>query len=164
MTLEPGPLSRRSLLKATALSLLAAGPLSACGGGSGTQISFHQSKPEVIGYFDELLKKFNAEHPNLDVTHDATTSLVAGFVRERPPDLALENFLLDVGNFVTRGALADLSGLPEASTIDPNVEAEVRQYASYQDETSVLPYSVTAAGVIYNKKLFEDNNQQIPTT
>jgi raffinose/stachyose/melibiose transport system substrate-binding protein len=164
MTLEPGPLSRRSLLQATALTALAAGSLTACGGGGGTQIRFHQSKPEVIGYFDELLKKFNSAHPKVDVTHDATTSLVAGFVRERPPDLALENFLLDVGNFVTRGALADLSGLPEARTIDPNVEAEVRQYASYKDETSVLPYSVTAAGVIYNKALFEKNGQQIPTT
>jgi raffinose/stachyose/melibiose transport system substrate-binding protein len=147
------------------LSALGVGSLSACGrGGDTTAITFHQSKPEVIGYFDELLKQFDVDHPNLDVTHDATTSLVAGFVRERPPDLALENFLLDVGNFVTRGVLADLSALPEAGTIDPNVQAEVRQYASYKDETSVLPYSVAAAGVIYNKALFEQHGQQIPRT
>ena len=164
MTLEPGPLSRRSVLKAMALPAVAVGPLSGCGGGDGTAIRFHQSKPEVIGYFDELLKTFHSKHPDLEVTHDATTSLVAGFVRERPPDLALENFLLDVGNFVTRGALDDLSDLPEAQQIDPTVEAEVRQYASYGDETSVLPYSVTAAGVIYNKALFEENGQQVPTT
>jgi raffinose/stachyose/melibiose transport system substrate-binding protein len=157
-------LSRRTLLKTSSLSALMAGVLSGCGGGDTTAIRFHQSKPEVIGYFAELIKRFNESHPNLDVTHDATTSLVAGFVREQPPDLALENFLLDVGNFVTRGALADLSDLPEAELIDPVVQEEVFQYASYQDETSVLPYSVTAAGVVYNKALFEDNGLEIPTT
>jgi len=161
------PVTRRTLLKAGSVSALGIGTLSACGsGGAGgtTDLSFHQSKPEVIGYFDELIKKFNAAHPKLDVTHDATTSLVAGFVREQPPDLALENYLLDVGNFVTRGALSDLSDLPEAKMIDPLVRDEVRQYASYRDETSVLPYSVTAAGVVYNKSLFEKHQQQVPTT
>jgi raffinose/stachyose/melibiose transport system substrate-binding protein len=160
-------LSRRSLLRATVLSALGAGALSACGtgGASGsTAIRFHQSKPEVIGYFDEVLKDFSATHHEVQVTHDATTSLVAGFVRERPPDLALENYLLDVGNFVTRGALSDLSDLPEAKLIDPAVQDQVRQYASYRDETSVLPYSVTAAGVVYNKALFEKHGQAIPTT
>jgi raffinose/stachyose/melibiose transport system substrate-binding protein len=159
--------SRRSLLKAAALTGLTLGPLSACGneGGAGsTSIRFHQSKPEVIGYFDELLKTFSSSHPKVNVTHDATTSLVAGFVREQPPDLALENFLLDVGNFVTRGTLSDLSDLPEAKTIDPDIQAQVRQYASYREETSVLPYSVTAAGVIYNKALFEKHDQQVPAT
>jgi raffinose/stachyose/melibiose transport system substrate-binding protein len=154
-------------MKMAALSALGVGTLTGCGSGTtgGTAaIRFHQSKPEVIGYFDELLKQFSTSHSNLTVTHDATTSLVAGFVRERPPDLALENFLLDVGNFVTRGALSDLSDLPEAQLIDPAVQDQVRQYASYRGETSVLPYSVTAAGVVYNKSLFEKHDQQIPTT
>jgi raffinose/stachyose/melibiose transport system substrate-binding protein len=114
--------SRRTLLRAASLSGLTIGALSACGSdgaGGTTAIRFHQSKPEVIGYFDDLIKQFNASHPNLDVTHDATTSLVAGFVRERPPDLALENYLLDVGNFVTRGALSDLSDLPGRSRSTP---------------------------------------------
>lgn len=160
-------LSRRSLLKAAALSALGGGSLSACGAGGAagtTTIRFHQSKPEVIGYFDELLKRFNATHARVRVTHDATTSLVAGFVRERPPDLALENFLLDVGNFVTRGALSDLSDLPEAKEVNPGIQDQVRQYAHYGNETSVLPYSVTAAGVVYSKDLFEKHDQQIPTT
>jgi raffinose/stachyose/melibiose transport system substrate-binding protein len=164
MTSAAAPLSRRSVLKAAALSAVATGPLSACGAGDGTAIRFHQSKPEVIGYFDDLIQQFNASHPKLDVTHDATTSLVAGFVRGRPPDLALENYLLDVGNFVTRGALSDLSDLPEAKLIEPSVQAQVAQYAEYKGETSVLPYSVTAAGVIYNKALFEKHGQSIPST
>jgi raffinose/stachyose/melibiose transport system substrate-binding protein len=164
MTSAAAPLSRRSVLKAAALSALAVGPLSSCGDGGTTAIRFHQSKPEVIGYFDGLVKQFNSSHPTLHVTHDATTSLVAGFVRERPPDLALENYLLDVGSFVTRGALSDLSDLPEAKLIEPSVQAQVAQYAEYKGETSVLPYSVAAAGVVYNKALFEKHQQGIPTT
>jgi raffinose/stachyose/melibiose transport system substrate-binding protein len=160
-------LSRRSLLKAASLSAMGAGAFSACGTGGeagATAIRFHQSKPEVIGYFDELIKKFSASHPKIDVTHDATTSLVAGFVRSRPPDLALENYLLDVGGFVARGALTDLSDLPEAKLIKPDVQALVGEYANYKGETNVLPYSVMAAGVVYNKKLFRKHDQQVPTT
>jgi raffinose/stachyose/melibiose transport system substrate-binding protein len=158
--------SRRSVLKAAALSAFAGPALAACGAaGEGGRLRFYQSKPEVIGYFDQLIADFHQQQSAIRVKHDATGSLVASFVRDAPFDLVCVNYNLDEsGTFVGRGVLSDLAGLPEAQRIDPDVQALVGQYASYRDETSVLPYSVTAAGVIYNKDLFAKHGVEVPTT
>jgi raffinose/stachyose/melibiose transport system substrate-binding protein len=165
---DPGPVrpGRRSVLKAAALGAFAAPLLSACGaGGDGTRLRFYQSKPEVLGYFDQIIEDFHRQQSGIEVKHDATGSLVASFVRDAPFDLVCVNYNLDEsGTFVGRGVLSDLAGLPEARRIDPDVQALVGQYASYHDETSVLPYSVTAAGVIYNKDLFAQHGVEVPTT
>src|SRR4029077_1649049 len=64
-----------------------------------------------------------------------------------------------------RGVLANLAHLPQAKAIDPNNQALVTQYASYKGETSVLPYSVAAEGVIYNRDLFDKVGvSAVPTT
>lgn len=158
--------SRRSLLKAAALGAIAGPALAACGsGGDGTRLRFYQSKPEVLGVFDEIIEGFHRQQSEIRVKHDATGSLVASFVRDAPFDLVCVNYNLDEsGTFVGRGVLSDLAGLPEAQRIDPDVQALVGQYASYNNETSVLPYSVTGAGVIYNKDLFAKHSVQVPTT
>ena len=60
--------------------------------------------------------------------------------------------------------LTDLADLPQAKLIDSNVQALVDQYGSYRGQTSVLPYSITAAGVVYNTDLFEQHGVQVPAT
>lgn len=164
-----GVLSRRSFLRAAALGALAAGPLSACGSSSGgggpTTLRFYQSKPEVVGYFDEqIIAPFNQSQNDIRVTHDATSSLVASLVREAPHDLVCQNYTLEAGSFVSRDVLTDLGDLPEAERIRPDVQELVGQYASPERATDVLPYSITAAGVIYNKALFEEHGVEVPTT
>jgi raffinose/stachyose/melibiose transport system substrate-binding protein len=164
---SPVGLSRRSFLKSALLGALAAGPLTACGvgGRDTTELRFYQSKPEVIGYFDErIIAPFNAEQDRIRVLHDATSSLVASLVREAPHDLVCNNYDLYPGSFVTRGVLSDLGGLPEAQRIDPAVQALVGQYATPEQATSVLPYSIAAAGVIYNVDVFEEHGVEVPTT
>jgi len=126
---------------------------------------FEETKPEVVPYFNNLVAKFNAAHPNIVVTHDFTSSLIAEFVRGNPPAIDCDNYNLTTSIFVARGVLADLSGLPQAQLIDPNIQALVTQYASFHDETSVLPYSVAAEGVIYNVDLFDKVGvSSVPTT
>jgi raffinose/stachyose/melibiose transport system substrate-binding protein len=167
---QAGPsLSRRSLLKAAGLGVAAlAGPalVTGCSSSGGrTHIKFEETKPEVIPYFDGLVAKFNAMQSKVTVTHDSTSSLIADFVRGDPPDIDCDNYNLTTSIFVARGVLADLAGLPQAKTIDPNIQALVSQYASYRGETSVLPYSVAAEGVIYNPDLFDKAGvSDIPTT
>ena len=63
---------------------------------------------------------------------------------------------MEMARFMERGALSDLSDMPEADRILPEVQELVDQYATYPGRTSVLPYSVMAASVIYNKQIFED--------
>lgn len=149
------------------MGALAAGPLSACGSGGGgrTTLRFYQSKPEVIGYFDEnIIGPFNQSQSDIVVTHDATSSLVASLVREAPHDLVCNNYNLEPGTFVARDVLTDLGDLPEAEQIRPDVQELVGQYATPERASHVLPYSITAAGVIYNVPLFDEHGVEVPTT
>ena len=148
---------------ALAVPSLVAGCSSSSGGA--TKIVFEETKPEVIPYFDNLVAKFNASQSHVVVTHDSISSLIAEFVRGDPPAIDCDNYNLTTSIFVARGVLADLGGLPQAKTIDPNIQALVTQYASFQGETSVLPYSVAAEGVIYNVDLFDKVGvSSVPTT
>ena len=78
--------------------------------------------------------------------------------------MGLLNYNYEMARFMERGALSDLSDMPEADRIRPEVQELVDQYATYPGRTSVLPYSVAAASVIYNVQIFEDNGIEVPTT
>src|ERR1700704_2418166 len=166
----PAAISRRTMIKTMGLGTAAlavpgvfAGFPSSSGGR--TSIRLEETKPEVIPYFDNLVAKFNASQKSISVTHDSASSLIAEFVRGDPPDIDCDNYNLTTSIFVGRGVLANLAGLPQAKTIDPNIQALVTQYASYKGETSVLPYSVAAEGVIYNPDLFDKVGvSAVPTT
>lgn len=153
-------------MAATGAAAAAYLPLAGCSDGSQAPVTmrFYQSKPEVIGYFDQLIERFNGEQGEVFVTHDATSSLVASLVREAPHDLVCNNYDFYAGTFVARGVLTDLGDLPEAQRIDPSVQALVGQYATPEQSTNVLPYSIAAAGVIYNEQLFEEHGVEVPTT
>ncbi|WP_432564991.1 ABC transporter substrate-binding protein [Kineococcus sp. SYSU DK003] len=159
------PTSRRTFLAAAGATTA----LAACGGPTSaegrTSIRFFQNKPEVIEYFAGLVEEFNASQDEVFVEHDSSqTSLVAQFVRGDPPDVAAYNYNLETSNYVKTGVLSDLGDMPEAARVDPKYQALVDQFATYEDETSVLPYSVTSAGVIYNVALFEQAGLAVPTT
>ena len=159
-----GPLTRRTLL-AGAGGALSAAALAACGSASGSsQLTFYQSKPEAIPYFGQLAADFSASQGRFSVQHDIATNLSASFVRNSPPDLGCLNYNLEMGRFMERGALSDLSDLPEAAMIREDVADLADWYPTYEGRTSVLPYSVTAASVIYNRRLFEEHGLEVPTT
>jgi raffinose/stachyose/melibiose transport system substrate-binding protein len=157
------------MLKAVGLGAAAiAGPglVAGCSSSGGaTRIVFEETKPEVVPYFNNLVAKFNASQSQVVVTHDFTSSLIAEFVRGNPPAIDCDNYNLTTSIFVARGVLADLAGFPQAQLIEPNIQALVTQYASYHGETSILPYSVAAEGVIYNVDLFDKVGvSSVPTT
>lgn len=148
------------------LSLLMAGAmLTGCATGDAPEtVSFHLSKPEAIPYFRELIKEYNAAQDDVEVVLDSSSNLQAGFLRGNPPDLGLLNYNMEMARFMERGALSDLSDMPEADRILPEVQELVAQYASYPGRTSVLPYSVMAASVIYNTEMFEEQGLEVPET
>ena len=71
---------------------------------------------------------------------------------------------MEMARFMARGALSDLQDMPEAGRILPAVQELVNHLATYPGRTSVLPYSVMAASVIYNKQIFADNGVEVPET
>lgn len=128
------------------------------------EVSFYLSKPEAIPYFRELISTYNASQEEVEVILDSSANLQAGFLRGNPPDLGLLNYNLEMARFMERGALSDLGDMPEAERILPAVQDLVDQYATYPGRTSVLPYSVMAASVIYNTQIFEEQGLKVPET
>ncbi|ROQ55878.1 carbohydrate ABC transporter substrate-binding protein (CUT1 family) [Rathayibacter sp. PhB152] len=167
MPLTTTALSRRTLLTAAGAGAAALG-LAACaspsGSGGVTEITFFQSKPEVIGYFDEVIDRFHAAQSRVRVVHDFSSNLSAGFVRTNPPDLGCLNYNFEVARFVERGALSDLSDMAEAKRINPDLQPLIEQTASYPGRTSVLPYSLMLSAVLYNREIFAAQNLEVPTT
>ena len=156
----------RRAAAAAAVLALAGSALAACAGAASgpAEVRFHLSKPEAIPYFRDLIKEYNASQDEVVVVFDTSSNLQAGFLRGDPPDLGLLNYNMEMARFMERGALSDLSDMPEAERILPEVQDLVDQYATYPGRTSVLPYSVMAASVIYNKRIFEEQGLDVPTT
>lgn len=162
--LSPQQITRRSLLAGIPAAALATGA-AGCSSSSGREpVRFLLSKPEAIPYFRDLIARFNASQKDVEVIYDTSSNLQAGFLRGNPPDLGLLNYNMEMARFMARGALSDLKDMPEAQRILPEVQKLVNNLAAYPGRTSVLPYSVMAASVIYNKKIFADNNIQVPET
>jgi raffinose/stachyose/melibiose transport system substrate-binding protein len=151
-------------ISATLGLLLVGSTLAACSGGGAAEVRFHLSKPEAIPYFRELVADYNASQDEHRVVLDTSSNLQAGFLRGNPPDLGLLNYNMEMSRFMERGALSDLSDMPEADRILPEVQDLVDQYATYPGRTSVLPYSVMAASVIYNVEIFEEQGLEVPRT
>lgn len=158
---------RRRRVRGAAAALafaLAAGALAGCTANQPETVRFYLSKPEAIPYFRDLVKEYNASQDDVRVVLDSSSNLQAGFLRGNPPDLGLLNYNMEMARFMERGALSDLSDMPEASRILPEVQELVDQYATYPGRTSVLPYSVMAASVIYNKQIFQEQGLEVPKT
>jgi raffinose/stachyose/melibiose transport system substrate-binding protein len=129
-----------------------------------TTISFYVSKPEVIGYFQNLANRYNRSQSKVRVVLDSTSNMSADFVRNQPPDLGCWNYNFSMVEFVEHGALTDLSDTPEAKSINPKLWTLLDQTAKYPGRVSAVPYSVMAASVIYNKTIFAQHGIQVPTT
>lgn len=156
--------TRRSLLTGAG-GLTAALALGACTGPAGRQeVVFYQSKPEAIPYFTDLAQQFNQSQDRFSVLHDIATNLSAAFVRANPPDLGCLNYNLEMGRFMERGALSDLADMDAATRIRADVAELADWYPTYEGRTSVIPYSITAASVIYNQDLFAEHGVEVPTT
>ncbi|MFC5929220.1 extracellular solute-binding protein [Cryobacterium melibiosiphilum] len=151
---------------AAALGLVLVGvTLTSCSAGDAPEtVRFHLSKPEAIPYFRALISEYNAGQDDVEVILDSSSNLQAGFLRGNPPDLGLLNYNMEMARFMERGALSDLSDMPEADRVLPEVQQLVEQYATYPGRTSVLPYSVMAASVIYNQEIFEQQGLDVPQT
>jgi raffinose/stachyose/melibiose transport system substrate-binding protein len=164
--------SRRSLLRAAGLAGAAAMiPLTGCGANASrdngaTTLRFMQNKPEVVDYFNRVIKDFEALNPDIHVIQDFNEgNFVPGLVRNNPPDVVTRGFAQATADFVRKGIFADLSDLPAAATIDPGIQELISSWGQYKGhETSALPFSLAAAGVIYNRDIFEARGVSVPTT
>ncbi|PWF26091.1 ABC transporter substrate-binding protein [Ancrocorticia populi] len=158
---------RRSLLAAGLSLLLASSVLAGCGSDSGAQvIRFTLNKREAIPYMREVIADYEASQDDVRVVLDTSgvDPVSASFVRGNPPDLMMANYNMEVSRFVERCTVSDLSGLDAASQYNPDLQPLLDQYGVCEGQTSAIPYSIMAAGIIYNKDIFEEYGLEVPET
>jgi raffinose/stachyose/melibiose transport system substrate-binding protein len=166
-SLGSGELTRRSFLRglgAAGAGLTMASCARSSTGSGVTEIVFYQSKPEVIDYFDQLIDQFHQTQDRVRVRHDATSNLAGSFVRENPPDLGCLNYNFEIARYVERGVLSDLGDMPAAARIRDELQPLIDVTATYPGRTSVIPYSLMAAAVLYNRDVFDQHGVEPPTT
>jgi ABC-type glycerol-3-phosphate transport system substrate-binding protein len=166
-TSHPPALRRRSFLAGAAGAVaLGAFGLSGCAapGGGRSTVRFYQQKQEVITYFDDLLRTFESENPGISAVHDTTDAIAPQFVRGAPADVGCFNDNLELARYISRGQMSDLSHLPSAAGVRTDITTLTDQYATYPGRTSVLPYSLAAAGVVYNRAIFDRYGLPVPST
>lgn len=139
------------------------------GSGGKTRIEMLQYKPEAVKAFEQIEEKFNATHDDIELViespNEAMTILKTRFIKEDEPDIIGIGGDINYSNFLDSDMLMDISdyeGLKDVKQayldIDENLEF-VPTEGSY-----AVPYVANAAGILYNKDMFEENGWEIPTT
>ncbi|MDJ0318267.1 ABC transporter substrate-binding protein [Arthrobacter antibioticus] len=164
--MSPSAFTRRKLLSLATVAG-AALALPACSGTDGiTTIRLQQNKPEVVEYFNTLIKDFESKNTDIRVIQDFNAgNWVPGLIRNNPADVVTNSYSVTVADFTSKGIFADLSDLPAATMADPKALELIKSFGQYQgSELSALPFSLAAAGVIYNKTLFAEHGVEVPAT
>lgn len=153
--------------------VLVAGMLSGChvtGEVSGvTEITIVQYKREAVDYFDRLEDEFNATHEDIHLTiespNDAMTILKTRFIRENYPDIIGIGGDANYSNFVDSDILMDVSDYEGLSRVKQSYIDILEGLEFVPTEgTYGVPYVANAAGVLYNRDMFEEHGWEIPET
>ncbi len=152
--------------------LMVTGLLTGCGNtvqDDVTEVRIVQYKREAVAFFDQLQTEFNETHDNIKLTiespNDAMTILKTRFVREDYPDIIGIGGDVNYSNFVDSNILMDVSDYQGMQTIKASYIDILEGLEFVPTEgTYGVPYAANAAGVLYNKDMFEEHNWEIPTT
>lgn len=126
-------------------------------------------KPEAVDVFEALEEQFNATHDNIklviDSPNDAMVILKTRFIRENNPDIIGIGGDINYSNFLDANMLMDVSDFDGLGDIKENYLSTNKdlEYVP-QDGVYAVPYMSNAAGVLYNRDMFEEHDWEIPTT
>lgn len=147
--------------------------LSGCGANRGangkTVVEIVQYKPEAVKAFDALEEKFNSTHDDIELVidspNDAMTILKTRFIREDYPDIIGIGGDINYSNFLDSDMLMDVSDYPGLADIKESY-LKINEELEFvpTDGTYAVPYMANAAGVLYNRDIFEEHGWTIPTT
>lgn len=146
--------------------------LSACGTDEAdgkTVVELVQYKQEAVDVFEQLEEKFNATHDNIllkiESPNDATTILKTRFIREDYPDIIGIGGDINYSYFIDSDILADVSDYEGLGTIK-QAYLDILENLEFvpTEGTFGVPYVANAAGVLYNRDMFEEHGWEIPET
>ena len=134
-----------------------------------TEITLVQYKQEAVAVFNELAERFNASHDEIHLTiespNEAMTILKTRFIREDIPDIIGIGGDVNFSNFMDAEMIMDISdfdGLGEIKQAYLDIDKAL-EYVPYEGVYAV-PYVANAAGILYNKDMFDEHGWEIPTT
>lgn len=161
---------RLARLLFTGCMLLFVISLQGCGSkkdNSVTEIEIIQYKPEASNYFKMVEKAFNETHDDIHLTinspNDAAAILRTRFIREDYPDIVGIGGDIEYSYYVDAKILADISsyeGLNNIKQVYKDIDESLELVPT--EGTFAIPYMANAAGILYNKDLFEQNGWKIP--
>jgi len=128
-----------------------------------------QYKPEAVGIFDALEEKFNATHDNIelkiDSPNDAMTILKTKLIREDYPDIVGIGGDVNFSNFLDADLFMDISDYAGLADIKETY-LEINKNLEFVPKEGVyaVPYMANAAGILYNKDMFDEHGWTIPKT
>lgn len=126
-------------------------------------------KPEAVEAFNKIADQFNSTHDDIllkvDSPNEAMTILKTRFIREDYPDIVAIGGDMNYSNFLDAELFMDISdlneiGMVKQSYLDMNKELEFIP----MEGVYALPYAANAAGILYNKEMFEEYGWEIPNT
>ena len=161
---------KKAISAVLAASMLAAVILPGCGSdeSSGkTEIEILQYKPEAATYFDQVEEQFNATHDDIHLTisspNDASTIMRTRFIREDYPDIIGIGGDINYSYYVDADILADVSDYPGLADVKQSYQDILENLEiTPKDGTYGVPYVANAAGILYNKDMFEEHGWEIP--
>ena len=134
-----------------------------------TRISILQYKPEAVKAFEKMQEEFNATHDDIYLTiespNDAMTVLKTRLIKEDAPDIIGIGGDVNYSNFLDAEILMDISDLESISQVKQSY-LDIANNLEFvpMDGIYGVPYVANAAGVLYNREMFEENGWEIPTT
>lgn len=126
-------------------------------------------KPEAVEAFNKIADYFNETHDDIylkiDSPNEAMTILKTRFIREDYPDIIGIGGDINYSNFLDADLFMDISDFEgitnvKQSYLDMDEELEFVP----KEGTYALPYVANAAGILYNKDMFEEHGWQVPET
>lgn len=157
------------LLAAFSSTLLLQGCASGESSDGKIHITMIQYKPEAVKAFEKIEERFNAAHDDicLDIEspNEAMTVLKTRLIREDYPDIVGIGGDINYSNFLDAELFADISDLDVVSDVKPaylQIDKDLEFIP--QEGVYALPYAANAAGILYNKDMFDENGWEIPQT
>jgi ABC-type sugar transport system, periplasmic component len=126
-------------------------------------------KPEATAFFNELQEEFNRTHKNIILTisspNDAVTVLKTRLIREDPPDIIAVGGDINWSTFVDVGLVMNISDYPGLSRVKQKYhEINKLLLPVPMDGMYGVPYVANAAGVLFNREIFDKQGWKIPKT
>ena len=116
---------------------------------------------------DQVEEQFNATHDDIHLTisspNDASTIMRTRFIREDYPDIIGIGGDINYSYYVDADILADVSDYEGLSDVKQSyIDILENLEITPKDGTYGVPYVANAAGILYNKDMFEEHGWEIP--